>query len=412
VNLFDGSTYKIQSLVNNSDGGITIPILPIAWYLPGSYLQLKPKTQYQIYVKYGVYGRFALTTKRGIPDTLLPSQILNYATINGTTLFTTDATGLLYIEYCTDAEHASARDATIYIQISEGNTVPPAYEPYKSSVSYTPAIGSSLPNGVSDTDDVVSGVKTKNVGIFKIDQNITWNSATADPAPNDPDYYLRRVDGWQAAHNAVSINYAGIGYCADGNFNVRTDVQWTMGRNIIIKSALYVKIEKAKIDAQTGATLVEKWNNYLTAYPITLHYQLATPVVEQYPPQAITSFNSGTVIVSPRIQFVAKPVSGVITVPVDKQKWPIKSIVSVKKIVNGVPSEDATVASNTATTIALTGGVDTESYEVIYDYPPESTTVPTVSESHAMNVKAQVESSADAINNLSETLWDFILSQV
>jgi len=40
---------------------------------------------------------------------------------------------------------------------------------------------------------------------------------------------------------------------------------------------LFLNIEKSKVDVMAGATLLDKFKEYINQYPLTLTYQLATP---------------------------------------------------------------------------------------------------------------------------------------
>lgn len=116
----------------------------------------------------------------------------------------------------------------------------------------------------------------------------------------------------------------------------------------------------------------------------------------------LISYPSGTISIAPRIRFTAKPIDGVITVLENYQSYPIKSIVSLKKIVDGVPSEDATVSSFTDTTITPDNVDNDAMYEIVYDYGSENTTIPEITYSYAINRAAQADQTAKGLNDVTK----------
>jgi hypothetical protein len=284
------------------------------------------------------------------------------------------------------------------VQIEYGSTAT-IYEPYKESTSYTDAELNSLPNGVCDTVDLVSGLYTQNTKkyILQSADIITMQTGT------NVDYAIANKP----------IDYIGYGTYYGNNTKLEgknelfglPDATSSIGyyATNLATNNIYVAYAKGTTLTQAQTDLAGK----------NLIYQLAEPdEPKQLKPQPLLAHSGGSIIISHRVIFAAKPASGVITVPVDKQKWPIKSIVSVKKYVGGIASEDATVSAFTTTTVTLTGADNTAEYQVIYDYPPELSTLPTINISYPMNLKAAVETNTTALNNIEETLWNFILSQV
>ena len=133
----------------------------------------------------------------------------------------------------------------------------------------------SLPNGVKD--EIVSGQFTNRVSgeIILSDVTPIW-----DDVITYDNYYLTYSDKWTTGKNAVLLQAnSGIGRSTDGDYPVLNNIGQTQkGITLHKNTLLYLSVEKAKIDTQTGATLLGKLKAYLKQFPITLTYQLATPV--------------------------------------------------------------------------------------------------------------------------------------
>ena len=69
------------------------------------------------------------------------------------------------------------------------------------------------------------------------------------------------------------------------------------------------------------------------------------------------------------------------------------------------------MSGNTATTINISNSDNTAEYEVIYAYPPEIGTKPSIEVTYANNFKAQVEGNTKAVAANNKTLVDFVAYQ-
>ena len=88
------------------------------------------------------------------------------------------------------------------------------------------------------------------------------------------DYTRGQISGWATVNNAKQSTMGTLtAKCADGDFTQTSNISIGL-RSINLGSSdsntnLYVLIETVKINAMAGATTLEKFNNYLTTYPIT-----------------------------------------------------------------------------------------------------------------------------------------------
>ena len=134
----------------------------------------------------------------------------------------------------------------------------------------------SLPNGVKD--EIVSGQFTNRVSgeIILSDVTPIW-----DDVITYDNYYLTYSDKWTTGKNAVLLQAnSGIGRSTDGDYPVLNNIGQTQkGITLHKNTLLYLSVEKAKIDTQTGATLLGKIKSLSkTISNYTNLTNLATPV--------------------------------------------------------------------------------------------------------------------------------------
>lgn len=140
----------------------------------------------------------------------------------------------------------------------------------------------TIPNVAKD--EVINGIFTKRVSDeVVLNGNLNWVSPVLLI-----DFYRFQIADWVIGKNVLqSTNGSGYGYCIDGGFPI-SNVNSAENRainfgHIVSNNYLYIRIEKAKIDAQVGVDTLAKLKTYLNLYPITLTYQLATPVIVPLP---------------------------------------------------------------------------------------------------------------------------------
>jgi hypothetical protein len=157
--------------------------------------------------------------------------------------------------------------------------------------------------------------------------------------------YRMVLDSWLAGKNALlGTTGSGIGRSADGDYPIQGNTAGTDVRSLVLytNNYLYVYVEKEKVDAMTGATTEDKFKAYLNKYPITLTYQLATPVVTDIQTSgSLFGYPSGTVYVENVL-----PVAGLYEatgIKVTNSDFPIATLEKISKIdsVTGVETEVA-----------------------------------------------------------------------
>lgn len=181
----------------------------------------------------------------------------------------------LYVYYSSDGTHTQ-------VQIEKGTTAT-ANEPYKESVIYTPEIGRSLPNGVKDEVNVNMGVKTKKVSDDVNINNTGWG--LSETLTNSYRFGSKNIDAitpnritdQTSATKFLRIGSQQFSYAFD---NTDYEHFYITGTGLIS-----VIINKAKVDAMAGVTVLEKWQSYITQNTATLTYQLATPIESKIPSQ-------------------------------------------------------------------------------------------------------------------------------
>lgn len=160
------------------------------------------------------------------------------------------------------------------VQLEEGTIATP-YEPYNGSITsidYPDGyVGGSLPNGVADTDtEMKIGKVVLNGGLSFTDLQTYTN------------VYKMQVNGWGLNKNMYYVStdrIVGIAKGVDGDYIITHNSSLDQRQvSVYQNNYLYVNVEKTKIDAMEGATTSDKFKTYLNQYPITIYYQLATPV--------------------------------------------------------------------------------------------------------------------------------------
>jgi hypothetical protein len=235
----------------------------------------------------------------------------------------------------------------------------------------------SLPNGVKDEVRVSEGKLIKRISDeVVVDGNLNWTQYTHT---NIVDFYSFSFDDKSVFvyEPLRKTSNSGIGRSSDGNYVV-ADLVATNNKGITFDAArrTYIRVEKTKIDSMEGTTLTDKFKAYLNQYPITLTYQLATPI--EIPIQtsgSLVSYPSGTVYIEP---FVAD--AGIYTdkMTVLHQDLPIKALEKLSKIdfMTGLETElDNTAAVIAEDKLSFTHPdlVDDDIVFFTYEYDREST---------------------------------------
>lgn len=246
-----------------------------------NYINMKSNTQY-------VVKNYSASTSLTAIFYDLNKNYISFAYIVGNLLSFTTPSNCAFVRIRVQEVNIMSKN-----QLEEG-TVATSYEPYVESISPLPDL-KSVPNGVKD--EVIEGKFAKKISDKLIlNGNLNWISANTTT-----NTYVFAIVGWASENNVKqSIQNSGIGNSADGDtYLVSSSATVPDERGINFGSSnsngyAYVRIDKSKIDATAGATLVDKLKTYLNQYPITLIYELAVPIVEDIV-TPLTVFPKGTI---------------------------------------------------------------------------------------------------------------------
>lgn len=218
------------------------------------------------------------------------------------------------------------------LKIEEGSQATD-YEPYTESSLYLQGQElRGLPNGVRDEI-------RKSANGYELVQRVSGeyvlngNSGFKFLDASFTNTYRMVLDNWIVGKNVLlGTNGSGLGRSPDGDYPVRGNTVGTDVRSLVLatNNYLYVYIEKAKVDAMTGATTEDKFKAYLNQYPITLTYQLATPITTPIPSSGTLLSNpSGTIYWEKAVADAAVYNNGV---SVLMQDLPIESLDKLSKV--------------------------------------------------------------------------------
>lgn len=311
----------------------------------------------------------------------------------------------LYVRYSQSGgegflAYSALRDGTHWLQLELGETATP-YEPYTESVATLPAIGNRLPNGVYDEISIPDGLKVQRVQEYTLQASditsldvLAYSNVDILYVKKNSDYLYYGTDPiftlmvgtitstiFKVGNTGNDVAY--IGNIASGG---------TTLFKMIVPKGTYANLAAAKT-ALAGTKI---------------YYQLATPIVTKLEGVGkLTAYPNGSVITEPVIKFLAKPTSGVLTIP--DTNFPISLVESVKHVKY---SSDGTMIytpitpdSNNTTTVTLPAGYDDNKfYEVVYLYSPALTSLPSITYSYALNLRAQVAQNVSAITQIEKDL--------
>ena len=300
------------------------------------------------------------------------------------------------------------------LQIEKG-TVATAYVPYDPSRVYIPPSTGlkSLPNGVCDVLDLVTGRKTQNVSEdckFAGSNNWLSSGLTYD---NVYRFYLNS-SGINVADilNRESGAYQDFRLAINGNYSINrysntTGADSGTGNHehwlVDASSTLIVFVNKAVIDPLAGATPLDKFKAW--AATISLNYQLATPVYHDNACSgSLTAHPGGMVYIDyGRNLFNGNTLGGVMHIPDDR---PAVSYVESVMLINLETGERTPTAFTQPAAGAREFVIGQDGYyEVVYHGVTYSTN-PDIYESHAVNRAAQSDQLAKDVELLNEQMAD------
>ncbi|GEM_PF-1846656 len=302
-----------------SDGievsGSTLAYSPI-------YIKIKPNTQYMI---------STISTINTHRVVFYDANKLFISRLENANTFFTTPSNAYYIRYTNYT--ATGALIPVNMQIEQGTVATP-YEPYTESTQYFTAKDSngnivelrSLPNG---TKDEIRVGETKL--IKRVSNEVVLNGNKNWSAPYDLGTVYRI---------GLPANQIGDNIKDTGGSRAFINKQELLAYNFYAGNyehhyiggagTLYVYLNKSKIDIQTGATILDKFKAYLNQYPVTLTYQLATPIETPIEVSGtLMSYPSGTVYIEPVVAD-AGVYNGGITIL--NQGLPIKELEKIVKV--------------------------------------------------------------------------------
>ena len=182
------------------------------------------------------------------------------------------------------------------IMIADKNNYPTTYEPYKepSTVSYTDLKLRSLPNGVKDTINVVTGEYIQRVGEVVLD-----GSQKIENTYN----VIGKTKGFYYPPNIIPLtglfvyDYPSLISCSHFNVRVILD-QWDEK----YKDEEFISVAddgRVAVRLQTTKAYTdEEFYDYLSKNPITILYPLPTPIITKLDPQTLLAYKDGTINLS------------------------------------------------------------------------------------------------------------------
>ncbi len=187
----------------------------------------------------------------------------------------------------------------VQFQLEEGST-PTAYEPYAGTDYPLPTLEPlmSLPNGVCDEYDAVTGVETRRVGKLMFDGTEDWAvlSISSGAAQGKNRLYLNQYnwDAFAVTSTSVQSNLISTHYLAKSGDNIyqgQTGITITKFNDT--RDVIYVFDETYQT--------VDDWQAYLTAQhaagtPVTIYYELEEPVITQHAPATIPVIYPATTV--------------------------------------------------------------------------------------------------------------------
>jgi|GEM_PF-4382706 len=285
-----------------------------------------------------------------------------------------------------------AKTAIDTAQIEEGTVATP-YEPYTETEAYIDGELRSLPNGTFDEINVITGERKQRIKKYVLQASDFEGMSIT---PNSQRIYTKELSDAVNLTNGINNDFIIPGYpstsVSGGAGSDQPYTSFHVSRRFYIHVPLgtYADITAARA-ALAGTTLI---------------YQLATPIVSEYPYSKLMAYPNGHLIVEPVVFDVGYYSGGI---QVEKTHLPIKSLDYVAKI--DVDTGALTYIDLTKCTVAadglsftITDANNTEYYEYAYYYDSSLTTLPTVKYSYPMNTVAAIDGNTKAIAKISNDL--------
>ena len=182
------------------------------------------------------------------------------------------------------------------IQIEEGTTIATTYEPYKNTQTILPTLRKI--GTVADTYNPETGVYVQRIGKKVFDGTETgWSEPSTNTATGISRFFIYDSSfSNKSAYISSSYNQALSVKCSHflAISHDATDTRLVEGVGFA-PDTFRMSLKKVSTTSQFKAYLVEQ---YAKGTPVTVYYQLATPVVTTLTPTALPSYSPTTVIES------------------------------------------------------------------------------------------------------------------
>lgn len=376
----------------------------------GFLIKAKPNTQYAVSFNYktigatGLFKVFNDFNLNGDTGTIAAEYLVANTSNRITRVFTTNRSGHIKLAWGSGGNNSLLEITNI--QLEEGVSVT-NYEEYKETVQYISAKDSqgnlielrSLPNGVKDA------INTQKYKLIKRVSNeviINGSSSFSQSWFSDSieGIYLCPILNWATNNNAAQNGRNDvIATSSDGNYQNYGDYESNKKCIYFKNGHLYLGIEKSKVDAMSGSSTFEKFINYLNQYPITLIYQLASPVeIPVTIDGVLQAFEDGSIYIEPYLKEEFSITGTSINLPI-----PISAIDKIEILQNNVWTEaTGTLSSDGKTITVSTSG----KYRVFGPIFASESLIPEVTYTVPVNLKAQVDSNTKAITVMSKSIID------
>ena len=246
----------------NADGSITIQGVNDGTGASSIYLA---RNNLGLHLPAGTYTLSAGTLPSGVSFYITPGYKSGTFTLQEETDFT-----IAYFNVAPNTDLSSG--ITVYPQLKVESTAT-AYEPYTGTDYPLPTLAPlmSLPNGVCDEYDAVTGVETRRIGKRTLNGTETYRiTAQTNTDRISVSQTDKKLTNGLCSHFATGL----IGDEKPGTIDMRASDMTT-----------FFVVEK-------NAYTVESWKAYLSAQlaagtPVTIYYELAEPVITQHGPETI-----------------------------------------------------------------------------------------------------------------------------
>nr|WP_276576489.1 carbohydrate binding domain-containing protein [Caldicoprobacter algeriensis] len=267
---------------------------------------------------------------------------------------------------------------------------------------YIPNIGElrSLPNGVKDEFNIVEGRYTKRISDpISISDTMyasldTTSFANVDIVKtvifSDALAGTTGKDGMTRYYNKDNVELTEVAQADIDNPASVGKYYWHTDKTlwIIVAKGAYADIAAAR----TGLGSTQ------------LIYQLATPVVTEYPPQSLIGYPSGMIYWEPVVKGTAIYNNGI---AIENASIPIKSMRKVYKLdLDGKSKIEVSVSNVTVAadglSFTIANAQNGEIYEYEYEYDTALSTIPTIETVLNMNLKAVVNNTSKGLADLNK----------